>query len=45
MACIAANNEGLMKKDVLGFLRRHLMPLPVLVGVAFVPVKPDAIPQ
>jgi hypothetical protein len=45
MPKITADDERLMKEDVLGFLRRHPMLLPVLAVVGVVPVKPCAILQ
>jgi hypothetical protein len=45
MAKIAAHHEWLVKEYVLGLLRRHPMPFPVLVGIGVVPVKPEAIFQ
>jgi hypothetical protein len=45
MAKVTAYREGLMKKDVLGFVLRYTMAFPVLAGIGVVPIKPGAILQ
>jgi len=43
MPGITVNDQRIMKEDVLGFFWRHLVTLPILVRIAFVPIEPDAI--
>jgi len=45
MANVTSYHKRLTKKDALGFLRRHMVPFPVLVGIRVVPFKPGAILQ
>ena len=45
MANVAPYHEWLVKKDIFGFLRSHLVPFPVFVGIGVVPVKPRTILQ
>src|ERR1035437_10424362 len=40
VAHIAANGQGFIEKHIFGFFRGDLMPLPILVRVAFIPFKP-----
>ena len=42
MTYIAANDQWLMKKDLFSLFWGHLVSVPVLPKIGFVPVKPGA---
>jgi hypothetical protein len=39
MADVRRHKKGLIEENVLGLLRSYLVPLPILVCIAFVPLK------
>ena len=45
MPQVAAHHQRLVKEDILSFLRRYMMPFPVLYGVGRIPIEPRAIVQ
>jgi len=42
---VAANHQRLVKENVFGLLRSNVMPLPILLSIAVVPIEPGAMIQ
>jgi hypothetical protein len=39
MPNVTVNDQGLAEKDIFGFFRGDLMPLPVLLSIRFIPLE------